>query len=125
MTIAIEAIRQISVNARDIGRASAFYREKLKLKHLFDAPPRMSFFDCGGVRLMLTHPEGGEFAHASSILYFGVADIEAAHRELEANGVKFRTAPHRVAVVGAKELWLAFFEDTEGNVMALSGEKQA
>lgn len=125
MTIAIEAIRQIAVNARDIGRASTFYRDKLGLRHLFDAPPQMSFFDCGGVRLMLTQPEGGEFDHRSSILYFGVADIEAAHREMEAGGVKFRTAPHRVAVVGEKELWLAFFEDSEGNVMALSAEKRA
>ena len=124
MPIAIQGIRQIAVNVRDTGRASAFYRDKLGLKHLFDAPPQMSFFECGGLRLMLTAPEGGEFDHRSSILYFGVADIEAAHDDLEAKGVKFRTKPHRVAVVGERELWLAFFEDTEGNVMALSAEKR-
>ena len=125
MSTSLERISQVAVHVRDIGRASAFYREKLGLKHLFDAPPRMAFFECGGVRLMLTHPEGGEFDHRSSVLYFHVGDIEAAHRSLEAKGVKFRTAPHRVAVVGEHEFWLAFFEDTEGNVMALSAERRA
>jgi len=121
----LERISQVAVNVRNTERAAAFYRDTLGLKHLFDAPPKMAFFDCGGVRIMLTAPEGGEYDHRSSILYFAVADIGAAHDELQAKGVKFRTAPHRVAVMGTHELWLAFFEDTEGNVMALSGEKRA
>jgi hypothetical protein len=29
-----------------------------------------------------------------------------------------------VADLGTRELWLAFFEDTEGNVAAISSEKQ-
>ena len=49
-------IGQISVNVHDLERAVAFYKEKLNLKHLFTVP-KMGFFDCGGVRLMLAVPE--------------------------------------------------------------------
>jgi methylmalonyl-CoA/ethylmalonyl-CoA epimerase len=119
----LSAIKQLSMNARDIGRASAFYRDTLGVKHLFDAPT-LSFFDCGGVRLMLTVAENKEFDHPGSILYFDVGDIDSAHAELAAKGVKFREAPHRVARLPDREVWLATFDDTEGNVLALMSEKK-
>jgi predicted enzyme related to lactoylglutathione lyase len=118
----LAAIKQISVNARDLARATAFYRDTLGVRHLFDAPPQMSFFDCGGIRLLLGVAEKEEFAHPSSILYFDVADIQAAHRDLAARGVKFRDEPHRVAKLADREIWLNFFDDTEGNVLALTCE---
>ena len=120
---AITAIQQIAVNARDLARATAFYREKLGLKHLFDAPPHMSFFDCGGIRLMLSLPEKPEFDHASSILYFRVDDIAAVHAELKAKGVGFRDTPHVVARLPGREIWLNHFDDSEGNLLALTAEK--
>ena len=119
----ITAIQQIAMNARDVGRARDFYRDKLGLRHLFDAGPQLSFFDCGGVRLMLSPPSSSEFDHPSSILYFRVADIGASHRELAGKGVKFRDEPH---LVGRKpdggEVWLASFDDSEGNTLALMAE---
>jgi catechol 2,3-dioxygenase-like lactoylglutathione lyase family enzyme len=51
-TFTLTRIGQISVNAKDLDRAVEFYREKLALKHLFTVP-KMVFFDCGGIRLML------------------------------------------------------------------------
>jgi catechol 2,3-dioxygenase-like lactoylglutathione lyase family enzyme len=51
-TFTLTRIGQISVNAKDLDRAVEFYREKLALKHLFTVP-KMAFFDCGGIRLML------------------------------------------------------------------------
>ena len=118
----LSAIKQISVNARELPRAIAFYRDALGIRHLFDAPPQMSFFDCSGIRLMVGVAEKGEFDHPSSILYFEVADIQAAHRDLEARGVKFRGVPHLVAKLADREIWLDFFDDTEGNVLALTCE---
>ena len=118
----LSAIKQISVNARDLKRATAFYRDTLGVRHLFDAPPQMSFFDCAGVRLLVGVAEKPEFDHPSSILYFDVPDIQAAHRDLEARGVKFRGEPHLVARLPDREIWLAFFDDTEGNVLALTSE---
>ena len=119
----ITAIQQIAVNARDVGRARQFYRDRLGLAHLFDAGPELAFFDCGGVRLMLSRPSSAEFDHAASILYFRVADIRAAHRDMAGKGVKFRDEPH---LVGRKpdggEVWLATFDDSEGNTLALMSE---
>jgi predicted enzyme related to lactoylglutathione lyase len=123
MTTQLNAITQISVNARDLPRATAFYRDRLGIRHLFDAPPQMSFFDCGGIRLLVGVAEKGELDHPSSILYFDVDDIDAAYAGLKAKGVVFRDTPHRAARLADREVWLTFFDDSEGNVLALTSEK--
>jgi methylmalonyl-CoA/ethylmalonyl-CoA epimerase len=125
MTTWLSAIKQISVNARDLPRAIAFYRDALGIRHLFDAPPQMSFFDCGGIRLMVGVAEKGEFDHASSILYFNVDDIGAAYADLKSKGVAFRGQPHLVAKLPDREIWMSFFDDTEGNVHAITSEVSA
>lgn len=117
----IRRIGQIAVTVRDTARAKAFYRDVLGIRHLFDAPD-MAFFDCAGVRLMLAVPESGEFDHPSSILYLDVPDIRAAHALLVQRGVIFDRAPERVADLGDRVLWLAFFRDSENNVLALMSE---
>ena len=115
-------IGQIAVAVRDVARATAFYRDALGLPLLFEAPPGLSFFDCGGVRLMLSLPEGEGQDHPASVLYFRVADIAAAHRQLSARGVAFIDEPHKVAELPTHELWLAFFRDGELSVHALMSE---
>jgi len=121
----LSTIRQVSVNARDVARATAFYRDALGVKHLFDAGPALAFFDAGGVRLMISAAEKGEFDHASSILYFEVPDIRAAHADLEGRGVHFRDEPHLVAKLPGREVWMCFFDDSEGNVLAITSEVAA
>jgi methylmalonyl-CoA/ethylmalonyl-CoA epimerase len=118
---ALQRIHQVSIRTRDTARAVAFYRDTLGLKLLFEAPPQLAFFDCGGVRLMLSPPEA-EFDHQGSVLYFAVDDIKAAHTALAAAGVTFRTAPHLVAKLPDREVWLTDFLDSEGNVLALMSE---
>ena len=125
MPTRLSAIKQISINARDLPRATAFYRDRLGMRHLFDAPPQMSFFECGGIRLLIGVAEKKEFDHPSSILYFDVDDIGAAHAELKSKGVVFRDAPHAVAKLADREIWLNFFDDSEGNVLALTSEVAA
>jgi methylmalonyl-CoA/ethylmalonyl-CoA epimerase len=117
----LSAIGQISMTAHDIGRATGFYRDALGLRFLFSAGT-MSFFDCQGVRLMLGLPSGPEFDHPGSCLYFKVDDITAAHAALAARGVHFKGVPHLVARLPDHELWMAFFDDTEGNTLALMSE---
>jgi methylmalonyl-CoA/ethylmalonyl-CoA epimerase len=114
----LQAIGQISVRASDLPRAVRFYRDQLGLTYLFEAPG-MAFFECGGVWLYLAAGETAEFDHASSVLYFDVADIHAAHRTLKERGVHFRDEPHLIHRAGEKELWMTFFDDSEGNVFAL------
>lgn len=118
----IVGIGQIAVRVLDLDRAIATYRDRLGLRFLFRAPPALAFFQCGGVRLMLSPPEAGEFDHASSILYFTVDDIQSTHDQLTGRGVRFRSAPHVVADLGDRVLWLSDFEDGEGNVHALMAE---
>lgn len=118
----LKAIGQIAIRVRDLERAIASYRDVLGLKFLFRAPPALAFFECGGTRLMLSPAEPGEFDHPASILYFALDDIHAAHARLAGLGVAFRTAPHVVADLGDRVLWLSDFDDGEDNVFALMAE---
>ncbi len=122
-TPGLSRLGQISMRALDLARAVRFYRDTLGVRFLFDAPPSLAFFDCGGVRLMLNTPEGA-FDHPGSVLYFAVEDIEKMHTALAAKGVTFTREPHMIARLPDREVWMAFFEDTEGNTLALMEEKQ-
>jgi methylmalonyl-CoA/ethylmalonyl-CoA epimerase len=119
--IGISAIGQIAINVHDTHRAIEFYRDTLGLKLLFTAG-HLAFFDCGGVRMMLTPPERPEFDHPASILYFKVPDIQAAHARLVERNTKIEGEPHIVARMPDHDLWLAEFRDSEGNIMALMSE---
>ncbi len=117
----LSRIHQISMRTHDLERAIRFYRDALGLPFLFAAPPRLAFFDCAGVRLMLSTPEPG-FDHPGSILYFAVEHIHQMHDTLTSRGVEFKTEPHKIATLADREVWLADFEDTEGNTLALMSE---
>lgn len=119
--MSLGTIGQISMNARDVDRATAFYQDTLRLPFLFRYG-NLSFFNCGGIRLMISKPEKPEFDHPGSVLYFRVDDLRAAHRELTERGVTFDSEPHLIAKMPDHELWMAFFRDTEGNTLALMSE---
>ena len=122
-TFGLSRIGQIAVNASDLERAVAFYRDVLGMRFLFQVP-RMAFFDCGGIRVMLGLAERPEFDHPASVLYYQVAEIAAAHRELASRGVAFEAEPHVVHRAPGQELWLAFLRDSEGNPLALMEERK-
>lgn len=123
---------QIAVTVRNVDRATAFYRDILRVPLLFRAGT-LSFFDCGGVRLMLSEPEGAAGARPAPepssapafVLYFRVSNIDEAHDQLSARGVAFEDAPHLIARMPDHELWMAFFEDGEGNTIGLMEERRA
>ena len=117
----LSQIGQIAINVHDTGRAVAFYRDQLGMKLLFTAG-QLAFFDCGGVRLMLTPPEKPEFDHPASILYFKVPDIQQAHPTLSQRGVKFEDTPHMIARMPDHELWMTHFRDSENNLLSLMSE---
>jgi len=119
--IGITSLGQIAINVHDLERATAFYRDVLGLPLLFIAP-NLAFFDCAGVRLMLGRAETPELDHPSSILYFRVPEINAAHQRLLERGVHFLTAPRVIAPMQAYDLWMAGFHDSEGNIMQLMSE---
>jgi methylmalonyl-CoA/ethylmalonyl-CoA epimerase len=117
----LSRIGQVAINVRDVARATAFYRDTLGMRFLFDVP-NLSFFDCGGVRLMLGTAEQPELDHAASILYYKVDDIRQAHEALVARGVRFEHEPRLVAPMPDHDLWMAFFRDSEENILALMAE---
>ena len=114
----LSQIGQIAVNAHDLDRATSFYRDQLGMKLLFEVPPKMAFFDCAGIRLMLSLPDKPEFDHASSIIYFNVEDIQHAVATLKQRGVQFVEEPVFVADMGSYDLWMAAFRDSENNLLA-------
>jgi len=119
--LGITRLGQVAINTQDMDRATAFYQDRLGLRLLFRAN-KLAFFDCGGVRLMLSVAEKPEFDHPSSILYFAVPDILAAHRQLRNQGVQFEDEPHVIAKMPDHDLWMTFFRDSEQNLMALMSE---
>lgn len=114
-------IGQIAVTVHDVPKAVAFYRDVLGLKFLFETPS-MAFFDVNGVRLMLGKPEKPEFDHPASILYYKVADLRETYKTLMEKNVTFESKPHFVARMPNHELWMAFFKDVDGNLLALMSE---
>lgn len=121
-TLSDSRIGQIAIVCKDVARARDFYKDALGVRHLFDAGPTLSFFQCGSTRLMLSPAEGE--ANGTSVLYFFVPDIEGAKRELVGKGVTFIDEPHMIAKMPDHELWLAEFRDSEGNVLALMEERR-
>jgi len=120
--LGLSEIGQIFINAHDLERAIGFYRDTLGMKFLFQAPPNMAFFDCGGIRLMLGVADRPELDHPASIIYYKVADIEATYEALNSRGVEFVVKPHLVARMPTYDLWLADFRDSENNLLALMSE---
>jgi methylmalonyl-CoA/ethylmalonyl-CoA epimerase len=120
----LSTIGQIAMAVKDLPRAIEFYRDRLGIRFLFQAPPGLAFFDCGGVRLMIEVPANPEFAHPGSPLYFKVPDMDTAYADLKSRGVNFRGEPHLIAKLPDHELWMAFFDDNEGNMHALMHERR-
>jgi methylmalonyl-CoA/ethylmalonyl-CoA epimerase len=118
----LRRIAQVALSVEDLDRAIAFYRDVLGLRFLFQAPPGLAFFDCGGTRLMLAKPEPGE-RPSTSVFYYEVEDIEAAAAALAARGAVLEQAPHVIARLGTKDLWMGFLKDSEGNLLGITQEK--
>ncbi|OMF55184.1 glyoxalase [Paenibacillus sp. FSL R5-0490] len=122
-TTMIKSVGQIGIPVKDINRALDFYKEKLGLSLLFNTDS-MAFFECDGLRLMLSLPEKDEFAHSSAVIYFQVTNIKDTYERLVSKEVIFIDEPHVVAKMGQTETWMVFFKDTEDNTHALMSEVQ-
>ena len=121
MAFSLGPIGQIALSVADVDRADAFYGDKLGLRRLFRFGT-LSFYDCAGVRLMIEQPQPGGAVAAVSPLYFRVADIALARRELEARGVSFIDDIHLIASMEDHDLWMTFFKDPDEHLMALMTE---
>ena len=116
----LSTIGQIAITVTDVDRAVQFYRDTLGIKFLFQVP-NMAFFDCDGVRLMLSPPEKPGETY-SSVIYFKAPDIHQVFRTLAARGVVSEGEPHMIARMPDHDLWMAFFRDPDRNLLALMSE---
>lgn len=121
MAFGLGRIGQIALSVSDVDRAEAFYRDALGLRALFRFGD-LAFFDCAGVRLMVQKAADAAAVGRACPLYFSCADIRVAVRELEGRGVVFTDRPHRIARMADHDLWMAFFADPDGHVLALMSE---
>jgi methylmalonyl-CoA/ethylmalonyl-CoA epimerase len=121
MRLNLDHIGQISFAVADIARAERFYQEVLGLRKLYRFG-ELAFFDLAGVRLMLGESADPEAVARHSALYLKCADIALAQTELEGRGVEFDGPPHKVAAMEDHDLWIAFFHDPDGHVLALMCE---
>lgn len=116
-------VGQLLIPVENLDRSVAYYRDVLGLRFLFTAPPQMSFFQTGDVRLLVGVPEGERPRQRGSMIYFRVADIHAVYQTLADRGVTFVAKPHVVHRTPTHELWLSEFRDPDGNELALMSEK--
>jgi len=122
MNLSNATVAQIMIPIEDFDRGIAFYRDILGIPFLFAAPPQMAFFQCGPVRLLVGVMPPGTQAQRGSAIYFQVSDIQAVFASLKANAVAFTADPHMVNRGPKSELWLAEFNDPDGNQLALMSE---
>ncbi len=119
MELGLGAVDQVALMVSDVDAAERFYGGVLGLRQTMRPHPGMVFFDCGGMSLLL------EKAHepvtkGGSVLYFRCADIAVTANELEGRGVTFEHPIHLITRQSTYDLYMAFFRDPDGNMLALS-----
>lgn len=124
MSTPITGIGQIAITVSNVDQALAFYRDILGLTFLFRPGPNLAFLDSGGVRLMLSTPQGAGAINGNSILYFKVADIGHSFEAMLNRGAVGEREPQATAELGDHTLWLAFLRDPDGNLVGLMEERR-
>jgi predicted enzyme related to lactoylglutathione lyase len=120
----LSEIRQIAITVSNVDLALKFYRDVLGLKFLFSAGPNLAFLDAGGIRLMLSTPQGAGEVGKNSILYFTVLDINSVYSSLIERGAKSERTPQLASKMTDYELWTGFLRDPDGNLVGLMEEKE-
>ena len=120
--MALSALGQFALPVSDADRSEGWYRDVLGLPPLFRFGD-LVFFDCGGVRLMLEASAEPVQVVSGVCHYFRVGDIEAEVRDLSARGLTFEAPPHLIATMPDHELWMVFFRDPDGHMLAFMEER--
>lgn len=119
----LSTLGQIALPVADADRSEAFYGEALGLPKLFRFGS-LVFFDCAGIRLMLDGSAKTVQTAPGACHYFRVERIEPAVAELKARGVVFEDEAHLIARMPDHELWMTFFKDPDGHLLALMEERR-
>jgi len=121
----INPVTWFEIPVSDIGRARRFYEKVLGLELSLEQmePFTMALFpmtqEASGAAGMLIQGETYEPSHSGTLVYFSVDDIEETLRRINANGGKTLMPKKSIGEYG----FIAHFEDTEGNRLALHSMK--
>jgi predicted enzyme related to lactoylglutathione lyase len=126
-TVAIKTnpISWFEIPVRDVGKARKFYERVFDMELTLEDMDgfNMAFFpmaeNAPGAAGMLIKGETYEPSHAGTVVYFSVEDIEETLRRINANGGKTLLPKKSIGEYG----FIAHFEDTEGNRLALHSMK--
>ncbi len=118
----VSGLRQIAYVVADVAKAVSFFQQ-LGLPLLFQPSPQLAFVALDEIRLMLTLPQGAGVVGQNSVLYLRCTDIEAQYQRVIDLGVAGERPPQLVAQMPDHDLWLAFFRDPDGNLLAFLEEK--
>ena len=118
----IQGIGQIAIAVSDIKKAVEFYKNKLGLTLLFEVPSGMAFFECGGIRLMVTEQNGDLKDHKTSVIYYHVSNIKQTAKSMIERGVSFTKDPHMAVQMADHELWIGFLRDQDENLIGIMEE---
>ena len=121
MLLNLSHIGQIGLAVSDVDRAEKFYETVIGLRKLYRFGD-LTFFDCAGVRLLLEKTRDGSQPRQGGVIYFRCADISLTVAELKRRGVVLTHPPHRIARMDDHDLWMAFFDDPDGNSLAVMQE---
>lgn len=119
----LSKIGQIAIQVSDADRAEKFYGEVLGLHKLYRYG-ELVFFDCDGLRLMLQGTDTPVQPGSGTCFYFMVKGLESVVDKLISKSLVFEDAPHMVAKMSDHELWMTFFRDPDGHLLALMEEKR-
>jgi DNA-binding CsgD family transcriptional regulator/catechol 2,3-dioxygenase-like lactoylglutathione lyase family enzyme len=119
LNVEISGVGQIARGVRDVKLSEQWYRDVLGLPHLYTFGS-LAFFDCGGMRLMLSQSES---IKDESIIYFRTGNLLKAWEEMKRKGLEFMDAPHLIHTHSdGTEEWMVFFKDLEDRPLALMSQ---
>ena len=115
-------LSQVALTVSDIERAREYYGEKVGL-HVLYALPTMLVFELDGATLMLSLPEEEVgLAAGGAVVYLETGDIHASREAMALRGVEFVDEPHVVHRTEETELWMTFFRDPDGHLLAITSK---
>jgi methylmalonyl-CoA/ethylmalonyl-CoA epimerase len=115
-------IGQIALAVSNTDRSEAFYEATLGLKKLYRYGD-LAFFDCAGVRLMLSPTENREpVVPGQGAIYFRVADLVLTTKALRDKGIAIESEPHLISPMPDHDLWMSFIRDPDGHLIGLMME---
>jgi len=118
----LNGVMQIAIRAKNIERATAFYRDNLGLSLLMNGP-NMAFLDCGGIRIYLDANPGSSEPDENSMVYFRTTNIDHTYAAFQNSGVTIHQLPHVIARLPGRDVWLMWIRDSESNLLGIMQER--